>query len=587
MRLFVAMLAVALWACPAPTRVPEDAGDVNPDAGAAAIDGGPSTPEVDGGLLPVLAPLPPGARVTGAGFATAPLCGDCHSATATTNVDEQGRPQGLFEEWSATPMANAARDPLFRAALANEQARAPAAADAIASVCLRCHAGMGVHAQAVAGVSTTAALLTSTATEGALARDGVSCALCHRVQPDGLGQEQTFSGRYALAPVGVLYGPYAAPFTTPMVNRLGLTPTEGRHVQSSALCGSCHALVTEELTEAGAGTGHLLGEQLTYLEWRRSAFSTEGGGTTPRSCQDCHMPDLRADGAPLFTRLAHRPDGTDFTQLAPRGPFSRHGFLGANTLLPALLRAGRASLNPVASDAALEAAELRSRSVLRTQAARVELKDVAVAGGMVSFTVAVHNLTGHKFPSGYPSRRAFLHVTLRDASGAVLFESGAVNAAQQLVGADGQPLAAERAGGPAHPHRAQVASADEVVVYESVMDDGAGRPSSDLLGAHGFLKDNRLLPAGHADSSTGPLSTAPVGVVDPDFVAGGDEVRFGVRVGGTPARVEVALRYQVFSPRYLEQLLGRATPEAAAVRVLWAPETLAPALVDEAAAPVP
>jgi hypothetical protein len=201
--------------------------------------------------------------------------------------------------------------------------------------------------------------------------------------------------------------------------------------------------------------------------------------------------------------------------------------------------------------------------------------------------VRVENLTGHKFPSGYPSRRAFLHLRVLDGAGGLLFESGAVDAAGRIVGPDGQPLGAELPGGPHHPHRARVGSAVEVVVYESVLDDGAGRPSFELLAAHGYLKDDRLLPRGHQDATVGPQSTAPVGVSDVDFRPGFDDVRFELPLAGAPARVEVRLRYQTFSPRYLEQLLERPTPEATALREMLQPGVLAPELVDEAVFTLP
>jgi hypothetical protein len=573
-----------------------DGGSERFDADGGLLLGDGGTPgdagamEPDGGAVP-LTPLEPGRAVQHDLFATGRVCGDCHSASTSSsaNRDEANQPIGLYEWWSASAMGNSARDPLFRAALENEQARAPAAASVISNVCLGCHAPMAKAAltRAGQGPATFANTVAAEGPVGALARDGVSCTLCHQIEPTNFGQASSFSANFTLGTGKRLYGPYAAPFANPMVGRTGFTPVQGTHVQESALCGTCHVLQTESVTPAGALTGHLMGEQLTYLEWRRSAFSTEGGGVTPTSCQSCHMPDTQANGQPLSTRLAHRPEGGDFPPVSPRGPFSRHGFAGANTLLPKLLRAGRAQLAPEASDEALVDAEARTRALLRQSSGRVTLSSLSRTGAVVAFRVRVENLAGHKLPSGYPSRRAFLQVRVLDASGAVVAQVGAVDPLGRILGSDGRPLPAELRGGPTHPHRARVTSPDEPLVYESVMQDGAGQPSFDLLGAEGFLKDNRLLPKGHSDTTTGPLNTSPIGVADADFGPGEDVVEVALPTSGVPSRVEARLVYQTFSPRHLDELVRRPTPAAAALRAWWTPGLLETELIDEAQSAVP
>ena len=40
--------------------------------------------------------------------------------------------------------------------------------------------------------------------------------------------------------------------------------------------------------------------------------------------------------------------------------------------------------------------------------------------------IAIRNLAGHKLPTAYPSRRVWLHVSVRDPSGGRVFESGAL-----------------------------------------------------------------------------------------------------------------------------------------------------------------
>jgi hypothetical protein len=48
------------------------------------------------------------------------------------------------------------------------------------------------------------------------------------------------------------------------------------------------------------------------------------------------------------------------------------------------------------------------------------------------------------------------------------------------------------------PHSRKIRRPDEVQIYESVIGDQAGVPTTGLLTAVRFLKDNRLLPRGFA-----------------------------------------------------------------------------------------
>ena len=64
---------------------------------------------------------------------------------------------------------------------------------------------------------------------------------------------------------------------------------------------------------------------------------------------------------------------------------------------------------------------------------------------------------------------------------------------------------------------------------EAVMRDAEGKPTTSLMEAKGWLKDNRLLPQGYRfDHSEAPY-TNPVGVNgDESFVAGGDITHYAL-----------------------------------------------------------
>ena len=115
------------------------------------------------------------------------------------------------------------------------------------------------------------------------------------------------------------------------------------------------------------------------------------------------------------------------------------------------------------------------------------------------FEVGVHNLTGHKFPTGYPARRAWLHVRVLDDDGGPLFESGALSSDGAIVGNDNDadPRAFEA-------HYETIDRDDQVEIYESILGDADSRPTTGLLSAVKYLKDNRLLPRGFDKKTADP-----------------------------------------------------------------------------------
>src|SRR5204863_1288491 len=110
---------------------------------------------------------------------------------------------------------------------------------------------------------------------------------------------------------------------------------------------------------------------------------------------------------------------------------------------------------------------------LQQDSATISITRAASAAGNVELELDIRNLTGHKLPSGYPSRRAWLHVTLRDATGRVVFESGAIAPDGRIAGNDNDADA-----GAFEPHYEEITRPDQVQIYESVMQDQAGKPTT-------------------------------------------------------------------------------------------------------------
>jgi hypothetical protein len=382
----------------------------------------------------------------------------------------------------------------------------------------------------------------------AFAIDGVSCTLCHQIEEQGLGEADSFSGGFSVdteRPRGrrLAYGPFP-PAQGPaavMVGSSGYRPAEGAQTGQSELCASCHTLYTPFVDEDGEVAG-TFPEQVPYLEWQHS----DHRGTS--ACQDCHMPS--AEGA---VRLASSGGGP------PRTPFAQHRFIGGNVYVLKMLWAFGQELDVTASSEHFEQKIEQTLEQLQRNTANLSVKDASVSGSRLRFDVDIENLTGHKFPTGFPSRRAWLHVVVKDAAGGVVFESGDVNADGSIVGNenDADPTTHE-------PHYAAISSPDQVQIYEPILEDVSGQVTTALLRAQGYRKDNRLLPSGF-DKTTAGADFAVYGAAmnDDDFRAAGDSVGYRIDLSGSsgPFTVTVELLYQSIGYRWAENLRGQEASE--------------------------
>lgn len=472
-------------------------------------------------------------------------------------------------------MANSARDPLWRAVVSFEVAQTPSRKDEIETECLKCHAPMAqviglekheddsfMHALDCGGRL------------GDLARDGVSCTICHGITPDGLGTRETFSGQFKLDQHMRLYGPHKEPSLNPMQLNTGFTPTHGEQILSSKLCGSCHTSYTDAYDKEGKVVGAGFLEQAPYLEWRNSNFSGDNPQEedSERSCQSCHAPTSDIDGDRITSKIARAPAGFDFGFTDERRPFGRHLFVGANTFMLQILRDNAEELgvtaHPFAFDATIEA----TRAQLRNRSARVSIRDAVLEDEQLRFRIDVQNLAGHKLPTAHPIRRVWLRVAVRDASGSLVFASGSVDSMGRIIDGEGNPLPSELAGGPLQPHRDLVTSSSEVATYEGIMADAQGRPTTTLTRAVRWLVDDRILPRGWSADHDDAAQTAPVGVAgDKDFLPGSDGVRYQVDLAEVkgPLTIEAELLHQSLSARWASELFQVETPEILRFRRMY------------------
>ncbi len=523
-------------------------------------------------------------------FATGEVCSECHSNADAADAmrDDEGAGIAPYDLWQATMMANAARDPLFWAVVSAEMAAAPELADEIMQTCSTCHAPMAVTDAKLHGedMMSMEELFSGKGDRAQFGLDGVSCTTCHQIVDEGLGEWESFSGGYKIEADGKIYGPHADPETRPMENHTSFTPTESQHVLDPGLCATCHTLETETLDEDGAPSGVTMMEQGAYLEWRSSSFAMDP--EEPDSgvaCQGCHVPQTDIDGDVTSTAIARNPHGSDFGWAEDREPFGRHVFVGGNAWMVGLIKDNADVLSPPASEEAFDASIAAIRDQLANRTAALSLRDVSLDGGVLTATVSISVMTGHKFPTGHPSRRAWLVFEVEDADGTLLFRSGGVDSLGRLVDGEGTVLASESRGGTPQVHLQTLTDDSQVQVYESVMQGLDGEPNFRLLAGAGYWKDNRLLPGGWDPSADDLEHIAPVGVDgDDDFSGGGDAVAIelsGIEASG-PLTVRASLVYQSVSARYLDELAAYDTPQVGAFLTMAEASDRTPDIVDTA-----
>ena len=475
-------------------------------------------------------------------FAHSTDCVACHNQIVTAD----GTDVSIGTSWRSTMMANAARDPYWLAGVRRETIDHPKHAAAIQEECAACHMPMAERMSEAAGhqIDVFAQLPFSDlnlSDDRRLASDGVSCTVCHQIAKDKLGTPESFNGEFVVAgpnAAGVrqVQGPYAidAGRRRIMQSVTGYEQVEAPHIKQSELCATCHTLITEAFGPDGTVIGRLP-EQMNYQEWQHSAFNAEKA-----SCQSCHMP--RSTGpVRIASVLGDYRDG-----------LSQHAFVGGNAFMLRLFSRYRAELGVEALPSELAATAAATVRQLQQDTATLTVGRPELSGGSLAFDVNVKNLTGHKFPTGYPARRTWLHVAVRDGSGRAVFESGAIGADGAIAGNDSDADATRF-----EPHYEEISRPDQVQIYEPVLGDPAGKPTTGLLTATQYLKDNRLLPRGF-DKATAQADIAVHGGArgDADFTGAGDRVRYRVPMAGAtgPFTVDVELRYQSIGYRWATNL---------------------------------
>jgi len=441
------------------------------------------------------------------------VCAICHANFSPLNTEP-------WNSWTGSMMANAARDPMFWAAVDIANQDVPG----VGEFCIRCHSprawlqGRSMPADGSAFVGSPGV---PGAGDAPSDYEGIDCQFCHRMYEGPTGTPYQQNGQYWIDDERTgptwFWPPMRGPWDDVQI-KYHDTRYSPYH-RSAEFCGTCHNLrnpLVNLRDETGADTGLPFPEQLTYDEWSQSSFPASGV-----QCQACHMPPTQAYAC--FEQQVLRPD------------LGQHHLAGANAWMSGVLGSlygaslGRAEEYDAAVNLALDH--------LQNRAARVgaDVPAIAQSGETVNVRVTVTNLTGHKLPTGYPEgRRMWLHVLAQDALGATVYESGRYDDAT-----------------------AELVLDPDVRVYETIHGTHSGGAGFHLVLNDRIYKDNRIPPAGfRPDASTMPVG-ATFETLPDGSLANWDRVTYAVAIpegAPSPLTVTASLYYQTTSKEYVEFL---------------------------------
>lgn len=485
-------------------------------------------------------------------FASSGECVQCHGfdTAGLASVNLIGQDINLVDDWRATMMANSAKDPFWRAKVSHEVLLYPQHQEVIETKCTSCHAPLGHFAAMHAGEEY---YTMAEAIVDSFALDGVSCLACHQQSTEALGD--LHSGHLNFENSKVAFGPYISPLASPMIGASDYTPVYSQHISDAGICAGCHSLITETLDYDGNFTGNTFVEQATYHEWLNSSYQTE-----EVSCQTCHMEAL-AKGQVLIAAGY---------ETEPRSPFYLHTLAGANVFMLKIFRDNIEELGLAASEEQFSQAIAATEDMLFNKSVNLQLNSLDRTADTAFFELNITNMAGHKFPSGYPSRRVFVEFLVENELGDTLFISGKTDENYEVIGHNSD----------FEPHYNTIRSEEEVQIYELVFADVNNEVSTVLVRGDHPLKDNRIPPQGFVSTHFTYDTVQIVGAAttDDNFNinagmegSGGDKLYYNIPLGTETGELTATAKiyYQTAPPKWMREMFEEESEEINQFRAMF------------------
>jgi hypothetical protein len=254
------------------------------------------------------------------------------------------------------------------------------------------------------------------------------------------------------------------------------------------------------------------------------------------------MPE--ADSAAVISNM---PSG-----LSSRAPFMQHYFVGGNSIILNILKNNISKLNVTASREHFDTTIDNLMDLLQNETASMEINEARLDGNALMIDLNINQIAGHKFPTGFPSRRAWIHLTVRDKDGKIIFESGKPDNEGRITACDADENASKY-----EPHYDIITQAGQVQIYEAVMQDIDGKVTYTLLRGADYAKDNRLLPPGFdIENAVDNIAVHGEAIKDKNFVGGSDRIKYQIDTQeySGPFTISIELLYQTISYQFVQDL---------------------------------
>jgi hypothetical protein len=339
---------------------------------------------------------------------------DSRSFAGSESCGTSGCHQQIADEWRVSAHRWAAMDTAFQR-IQEEMAKQNGAEST--RYCGGCHDPISLF-------SGTKNVFTADLTNLAGYNEGVSCLVCHSIRKtDVLGNAQFVvaqPSRYLFELRDGAPARFLRDFLIRAYPRQHVADLSKRLFKTPEYCAACHKqFIDQEVNNVG-----WVQLQNQYDNWKNSRWNHAGDPKKTIECRECHMP-LTASDDPASG------DALDYNRAPGDGRHRSHRFLGANQVMPAMLR--------------LPGAEQQIELVTKWLRGEYEIPEIAekwttgpavgielkvpehVEGGrdVTVRAVVTSNKVGHDFPTGpLDIIQSWVELTAWDVAGNVVFRSG-------------------------------------------------------------------------------------------------------------------------------------------------------------------